>query len=158
MRDLSDHLGDLAGQNLSDESFARIAALDTKTLRAVDPSVRIGPCVGHVGKFIGIGLNYADHAAEAGLDVPAEPILFTKYTSAICGPHDDLIIPRNSDRTDWEVELAVMIGKRASYVEEADALSHVAGYCVANDVSERGFQFDHGGQWVKANRPIHLAR
>ena len=111
--------------------------------------MRIGPCVGGVGKFICIGLNYSDHAAESGMAVPAEPILFMKATSAICGPNDGILIPRGSQKTDWEVELGVVIGKPARYVSEADALSHVAGYCVVNDLSERAFQLEGTGQWVK---------
>ena len=115
----------------------------------MDGKVRIGPCVGHVGKFICIGLNYADHAAEAGTAVPSEPVLFMKATSAICGPNDDVVIPRGSEETDWEVELGVIIGTPAKYAEERDALSHVAGYCVINDLSERMFQLEGTGQWVK---------
>ena len=130
-------------------SLAHLAQLDWRELPVVDASQRIGPCVGAVGKFICIGLNYHDHAAETNSPVPSEPILFMKATSATCGPNDDVIIPRAAEKTDWEVELGVVIGKRAAYVAEADALDHVAGYCVVNDVSERAFQLERQGQWVK---------
>jgi 2,4-didehydro-3-deoxy-L-rhamnonate hydrolase len=126
-----------------------LRALDPKTLPPVEGTPRIGPCVGGVGKFVCVGLNYSDHAAESGLPVPSEPVLFMKATSAICGPNDDVEIPRGSEKTDWEVELGIVIGKPAKYVSEADALSHVAGYCVVNDVSERAFQIERGGQWDK---------
>jgi ureidoglycolate lyase len=149
IRDLSAHVDDIAGAALSDEALARIAALDPASLPLVAGDPRLGPCVGHVGKFICIGLNYSDHAAEAGLAVPPEPIVFMKATSAICGPDDGIELPRGSVATDWEVELAVVIGRHAKYVSEADALSHVAGYCVANDVSERDFQTRRAGQWTK---------
>ncbi|WP_249695792.1 fumarylacetoacetate hydrolase family protein [Stappia sp. WLB 29] len=149
IRDLSAHVEDIAGKTLSDEGLARIAALDPASLPLVEEGARIGPCVGQVGKFVCIGLNYSDHAAESGLDVPPEPIVFMKATSAICGPDDGIELPRGSVATDWEVELAVVIGRHAKYVSEADALSHVAGYCVANDVSERDFQTKRAGQWTK---------
>ena len=149
IRDLSAHVDDIAGKTLSDEGLARIAALDPASLPLVEEGTRIGPCVGQVGKFVCIGLNYSDHAAESGLDVPPEPIVFMKATSAICGPDDGIELPRGSVATDWEVELAVVIGRHAKYVSEADALSHVAGYCVANDVSERDFQTKRAGQWTK---------
>ena len=149
IRDLSAHVDDVAGAALSDEGLARIAALDPASLPLVEGDPRLGPCVGHVGKFICIGLNYSDHAAESGLAVPPEPIVFMKATSAICGPDDGIELPRGSVATDWEVELAVVIGRHAKYVSEADALSHVAGYCVANDVSERDFQTKRAGQWTK---------
>ena len=149
IRDLSAHVDDIAGKVLSDEGLARIAALDPASLPLVEEGARIGPCVGQVGKFVCIGLNYSDHAAESGLDVPPEPIVFMKATSAICGPDDGIELPRGSVATDWEVELAVVIGRHAKYVSEADALSHVAGYCVANDVSERDFQTKRAGQWTK---------
>lgn len=149
IRDLSAHIDDIAGAALSDEGLARIAALDPASLPLVEEGARLGPCVGRVGKFVCIGLNYSDHAAEAGLDVPPEPIVFMKATSAICGPDDGIELPRGSLATDWEVELAVVIGRHAKYVSEADALSHVAGYCVANDVSERDFQTKRAGQWTK---------
>ena len=149
IRDLSAHVDDIAGKTLSDEGLARIATLDPASLPLVEEGTRIGPCVGGVGKFVCIGLNYSDHAAESGLDVPPEPIVFMKATSAICGPDDGIELPRGSVATDWEVELAVVIGRHAKYVSEADALSHVAGYCVANDVSERDFQTKRAGQWTK---------
>jgi len=149
IRDLSARVGDIAGDTLSDASLAALAALDPGTLPVVSGDPRIGPCVGAVGKFVCIGLNYSDHAAEAGMDVPPEPILFFKATSAICGPNDDVIIPRGSAKSDWEVELGVVIGKHASCVDEADAMGHVAGFCVINDLSERAFQLERSGQWVK---------
>jgi 2-keto-4-pentenoate hydratase/2-oxohepta-3-ene-1,7-dioic acid hydratase in catechol pathway len=149
IRDLSGHIDDVAGDALSDATLARLRALDPASLPKVEGAVRLGPCVGGVGKFICIGLNYADHAAESGLQVPPEPVIFMKATSAICGPNDDVIIPRGSEKTDWEVELGVVIGARAKYVSEAEALNHVAGYCVINDVSERAFQTERAGQWTK---------
>ncbi|MBT2129948.1 fumarylacetoacetate hydrolase family protein [Aliiroseovarius lamellibrachiae] len=148
VRDLSGHLDDLTGGALSDAALAILADLDPKTLPVVIPD-RIGPCVGHVGKFICIGLNYSDHAAEAGMEVPPEPVIFAKATSAICGPNDAVEIPRGAVKTDWEVELGVVIGTRAKYITEADALDHVAGYCVVNDISERDFQIQRAGQWTK---------
>ena len=149
IRDLSEFVTDIAGLVLTDASLSDIASSDLDSLPIIDPSERIGACVGHVGKFICIGLNYADHAAETGAALPKEPILFMKATSAIMGPNDNVIIPRNSTQTDWEVELGVVIGKEARYVSEADAMDHVAGYCTINDLSERHFQKDRGGQWVK---------
>lgn len=149
IRDLSSEIEDLAGPALMPESMARLAALDPAALPAVDGSPRIGPCVGSVGKFICIGLNYADHAAESGVEVPPEPVLFMKANTAIAGANDGIVIPRGSEKTDWEVELGVVIGRPGKYVEEADALDHVAGYCVVNDVSERAFQLERAGQWVK---------
>ncbi len=149
IRDLSSVIDDIAGDVLGANGLSKIANLDLNSLPAIAPSTRIGPCVGNVGKFIGIGLNYADHAAEAGLDVPPEPVVFMKATSCICGPNDNIIIPRNAKKTDWEVELGIIIGKQARYVEEADALDYVAGYCVINDISERSHQIEHAGQWVK---------
>ncbi|MFV0384000.1 ureidoglycolate lyase [Paracoccus sp. (in: a-proteobacteria)] len=149
IRDLSAHVDDIAGDVLTPEGLARIAALDPASLPAVQGSPRIGPCVGRVGKFICIGLNYADHAAETGAEIPAEPVVFNKWTSAICGPDDDIEIPRGSSKTDWEVELGVIVGKGGRYIDEADALSHVAGYCVINDVSEREWQIERGGTWDK---------
>ena len=149
IRDLSAHLDDVAGAALLPDALARLAALDTADLPAVDGNPRIGPCVGRVGKFICIGLNYADHAAETGAAIPKEPILFMKATSAITGPNDPLIIPRGSEKTDWEVELGVVIGTEARNVSEADAMKHVAGYCLVNDVSERAWQAERGGQWTK---------
>ena len=149
IRDLSGEVADIAGAALSDEVLARLRKIDPHSLPLVDGTARIGPCVGNVGKFICVGLNYADHAVEAGMELPAEPVIFLKATSAICGPNDTVEIPRGSVKTDWEVELGVVIGKTAKYVPEADALSHVAGYCVVNDVSERDFQLHRSGQWVK---------
>lgn len=156
IRDLSGLVGDIGGATLSDEGLDRLRRLDTRLLPAVDPSVRLGPCVAGTGKFICIGLNYSDHAAETGASVPTEPIVFMKATSAICGPDDPVIIPRGSLKTDWEVELAVVIGKRAKYVAEADALGYVAGYAVANDVSERAFQTERQGQWTKGKSADHF--
>jgi 2-keto-4-pentenoate hydratase/2-oxohepta-3-ene-1,7-dioic acid hydratase in catechol pathway len=147
IRDLSAHVPDLAGAVLTD--LDRLKALDPASLPLVTGAPRLGPCVAGTGKFICIGLNYADHAAESGLQVPPEPVIFMKATSAICGPNDPILIPRTSQKTDWEVELGVVIGKRAKYVTEAEALSHVAGYCVINDVSERAFQTERAGQWTK---------
>ncbi|UVC09217.1 fumarylacetoacetate hydrolase family protein [Rhizobium sp. TH2] len=149
VRDLSSHVDDLGGDVLTNEGIARIGALDTKSLPLVADPGRIGPCVVRPGKFICVGLNYADHAAETGAKIPDEPILFMKATSAITGPNDNVIIPRKSKKTDWEVELGVVIGDEARYVEEADAMKHVAGYCLINDVSEREFQAERGGQWTK---------
>src|SRR5690606_10005262 len=149
IRDLSGIIPDLAGAALSDESLERIRGVDASTLPQLSADERIGPCVGQVGKFICIGLNYADHAAETGAPIPEEPIIFMKATSAIIGPNDDVIIPKNSIKPDWEVELAVVIGKEARYVDEADAMDHVAGYCVCNDISERHFQTERGGTWDK---------
>jgi ureidoglycolate lyase len=148
-RDLSSVVPDLAGWALTPEGLAKIRAADWQSLPTLDKSLRIGPCVGQVGKFICIGLNYADHAAETGAQIPKEPILFMKATSAIIGPNDDVVLPKNTLKPDWEVELGVVIGKEARYIEEKDALSHVAGYCVVNDLSERHFQTERGGQWTK---------
>lgn len=148
VRDLSSVVDDIAGESLSDTGLARIAAADLSALPVVEVE-RYGPCVNGVGKFICIGLNYSDHAAETGGKVPAEPIIFSKATSAIVGPNDAVEIPRNSVSTDWEVELAVVIGKEAKYIDEKDAMDYVAGYCVANDVSERDFQIRRSGQWTK---------
>lgn len=149
LRDLSGQVADLAGEALGAESLARLRQLDPDSLPLVDGTPRLGPCVGRVGKFICIGLNYADHAAESGLDVPKEPVVFNKWTSAICGPNDAVQIPRDSTKTDWEVELGVVIGKAGRYIDEANALGHVAGYCVVNDVSEREWQLERGGTWDK---------
>ena len=149
IRDLTGIVGDIAGQTLTPEGLAKIRAVDIGVLPKLDAGQRIGPCVGNVGKFICVGLNYADHAAESGLDVPKEPVLFMKATSAIIGPNDDVIIPKNAIKPDWEVELGIVIGKEARYVDEANAMDHVAGYCVVNDVSERHFQTERGGQWDK---------
>ncbi len=149
IRDLSSVVDDIAGDALSADGLARIAATDLSQLPTVPADARLGPCVSGTGKFICIGLNYADHAAESGMEVPSEPVMFMKATSAICGPDDPIIIPRGSEKTDWEVELAVIIGKRAKYVSEADAMDYVAGYAVTNDVSERAFQIERAGQWTK---------
>lgn len=149
IRDLSGLVADIAGEVLSPDGLARLKGVDPASLPLVQGTPRIGPCVGSVGKFVAIGLNYADHAAESGMPVPKEPVVFMKATSCICGPDDDVEIPRGSEKTDWEVELGVVIGSHAKYVSEADALKHVAGYCVINDVSERAFQLEGTGQWVK---------
>lgn len=149
IRDLSKVIDDLSGDNLSDATIAKIGNIDLTTLPIVDSNTRIAACVGNVGKFICIGLNYADHAAESGMELPQEPVIFFKATSAIVGPNDNVEIPRNSVKTDWEVELGVVIGKHAKYVTKENALAHVAGYCVVNDLSERDFQLHRSGQWVK---------
>ena len=149
LRDLSGIVDDIAGETLLPENIERLRNTDPASLPEVEGNPRLGSCVGQVGKFICIGLNYSDHAKETGMSIPPEPIIFAKATSAICGPNDDVIIPRNSVKTDWEVELGVVIGKPAKYVDEASALDHVAGYCVINDVSEREFQIERSGQWVK---------
>ncbi|ODT66158.1 MAG: 2-hydroxyhepta-2,4-diene-1,7-dioate isomerase [Pelagibacterium sp. SCN 63-23] len=149
IRDLSGIVGDIGGDALTPEGLARIRATDIDLLPKLDAGQRIGPCVANVGKFICIGLNYADHAAETGAKIPEEPIIFMKATSAIVGPNDDVVIPKNAIKPDWEVELGVVIGKEARYVDEANALDHVAGYCVVNDVSERHFQTERGGTWDK---------
>ncbi|UJX44079.1 fumarylacetoacetate hydrolase family protein [Xanthobacter sp. YC-JY1] len=149
LRDLSGIVPDIAGTVLLPESLDCLKAIDPATLPLVEGNPRIGACVGSVGKLVCVGLNYSDHAAESGLPVPSEPVLFMKATSSIVGPNDDVEIPRGSKKTDWEVELGIVIGKPAKYVSEEDALSHVAGYCVINDVSEREFQIERGGQWDK---------
>ncbi|MDN2567917.1 fumarylacetoacetate hydrolase family protein [Aquibium sp. A9E412] len=149
IRSLSRLVTDLAGSALLPDALARIAAVDQRSLPLVEQPVRLGPCVAGTGKFICIGLNYSDHAAETGAAVPPEPVIFMKATSAICGPNDDVLIPRGSSMTDWEIELGVVIGKTAKHVNEADALEHVAGYCISHDVSERGFQLHRAGQWTK---------
>ncbi|MBY2917159.1 fumarylacetoacetate hydrolase family protein [Rhizobium leguminosarum] len=148
IRDLSGHVADIGGEAIGPAGLAKIAAIDPKSLPEIAPG-RIGACVAGTGKFICIGLNYSDHAAETGATVPPEPIIFMKATSAIVGPNDNVIIPRGSEKTDWEVELGVVIGKTAKYVTEAEALDYVAGYCVSNDVSERAFQTERSGQWTK---------
>lgn len=148
VRDLSGHVPDIDGAALSDAALARIAGIDPATLPIID-APRYAPCVGNVGKFLCIGLNYVDHAEEAGMPIPDHPILFIKANSAICGPDDDIVIPRGSKATDWEVELGVVIGSTAKYVSADQALDHVAGYCVINDVSERDFQLHRTGQWTK---------
>ena len=149
IRDLSGVIDDVAGATLLPEALERLRQLDIESLPIVSAQERIGACVGRIGKFICIGLNYADHAAESNLPVPGEPVVFSKWTSAVVGPNDDVRIPRGSQKTDWEVELGVVIGKGGAYIEEADALNHVAGYCVVNDVSEREYQIERGGTWDK---------
>lgn len=149
IRDLTGIVPDIGGAVLSDVGLSALRGIDAGALPVVAPETRLGPCVAGVGKFICIGLNYADHAAESGLKVPPEPIIFMKATSAVCGPDDALLIPRGSEKTDWEVELAVIIGTKAKYVQQDAALAHVAGYAVANDVSERAFQTERSGQWTK---------
>jgi 2,4-diketo-3-deoxy-L-fuconate hydrolase len=149
IRDLSGIVPDIAGSVLEPDGLAALAGIDLATLPAVEGSPRIGACVGQIGKFICIGLNYSDHAAESGMDVPKEPVIFNKWTSAICGPNDDVEMPRDATKLDWEVELGVVIGKPGRYIDEADAMDHVAGYCVINDVSERAFQMERGGTWDK---------
>ena len=148
VRSLNGIVPDIAGDVLTPEGLARIAVLDLSALPVVTVD-RIGPCVGRVGKFLCIGLNYADHAAESGLPIPEEPVIFTKTTSSIIGPDDDIQIPRGSTKTDWEVELGIVIGKGGVYIDEAEAMDHIAGYCVVNDVSEREFQIERGGTWDK---------
>jgi 2-keto-4-pentenoate hydratase/2-oxohepta-3-ene-1,7-dioic acid hydratase in catechol pathway len=149
IRDLSGIIPDVARDVLLPASIEKLRQTDLSSLPIVQGSPRIGPCVANVGKFVCIGLNYADHAAEAGMAMPAEPVVFMKATSSICGPDDTVVIPRGSKKTDWEVELGVVIGKPAKYVEQVDALSHIAGYCLINDLSERAFQLEGTGQWVK---------
>jgi 2-keto-4-pentenoate hydratase/2-oxohepta-3-ene-1,7-dioic acid hydratase in catechol pathway len=149
MRDLTGLVPDIGGAVLSDAGIAMLQGLDPSALPPVPDGARLGPCVAGTGKFICIGLNYADHAAESGMPVPPEPIIFMKATSAICGPNDPIVIPRGSEKTDWEVELAVVIGTRAKYVSEGDAMTHVAGFAVTNDISERAFQTERAGQWTK---------
>ncbi|NWB67215.1 fumarylacetoacetate hydrolase family protein [Pseudomonas sp. I8001] len=149
LRDLSAHISDIAGDALLPQNLARLQELDPASLPLVPGNPRLGACVGQVGKFICIGLNYADHAAETGAPIPDEPIIFNKWTSAIVGPNDNIEIPRHSTKTDWEVELGVVIGQGGRYIEESQAMQHVAGYCVINDVSEREFQLERGGTWDK---------
>lgn len=149
IRDLSSIVGDISGQTLTPEGLAKIQACDINTLPVVSNTHRIGPCVSGVGKFICIGLNYVDHCEETGAEVPAEPVVFMKATSAITGPNDGVIMPRGSEKLDWEVEMGIVIGRETRYVDEADALDYIAGYCVVHDVSERSFQLERGGQWDK---------
>jgi 2-keto-4-pentenoate hydratase/2-oxohepta-3-ene-1,7-dioic acid hydratase in catechol pathway len=149
LRDLSGVVADIDAATLGPRALARLAKVKPESLPSVRGAPRFGPCVGGVRNFVAVGLNYADHAAESGMPVPKEPVLFSKTTSCIVGPNDDVVIPRGSKKTDWEVELAIIIGSRASYVSEEQALNHVAGYCVCNDVSEREFQLERSGQWVK---------
>jgi ureidoglycolate lyase len=149
IRSLEGHVSDIDGTVLTAEGLAKIASIDLSTLPVVESGTRLGACVGNVGKLIAIGLNYSDHAAETGMPVPQEPIVFSKATTSICGPNDDIEIPRGSEKTDWEVELGVVIGKRAKYVSVENALDYVAGYCAINDVSERAYQAERSGQWIK---------
>ena len=149
IRDLSEHLSDINGETISENSLKKISSIDLSSLPIVSDDTRLGACVGNVGKFLCIGLNYSDHAAESGMAVPSEPILFSKATSAIVGPNDNIEIPRNSVETDWEVELGIIIGKKAKYINENDADDYIAGYCLVNDVSEREFQLKKEGQWTK---------
>jgi 2-keto-4-pentenoate hydratase/2-oxohepta-3-ene-1,7-dioic acid hydratase in catechol pathway len=149
IRDLSGHVGDITGETIGAESLARLRQIDPASLPAVAGRPRIGPCVGNVGKFVAIGLNYSDHAKEAGMAIPDEPLIFTKATSSISGPDDDIVMPRGASKVDWEVELGIVIGGHAKYVDEVEALGAIAGYCVVNDVSERAFQLETSGQWVK---------
>jgi len=149
IRDLSGTIDDVTGATISPAGLKSLQGIDVNSLPVVGGNPRIGPCVGNVGKFLAIGLNYSDHAEEAGMEVPPEPVMFTKHINCICGPNDDVEIPRGSTKPDWEVELGIVIGTRAKYIEEKDALDHVAGYCVINDVSERAFQIERAGQWVK---------
>ena len=149
IRDLSKHISDINGNTISSDGLKKISAIDLSSLPIIPDNTRLGACVGSVGKFLCIGLNYSDHAAESGLPVPSEPILFSKATSAIVGPNDKVEIPRNSSETDWEVELGIIIGKKAKYIDEENAQDYIAGYCVINDVSERAFQIKREGQWTK---------
>ena len=147
--DLSSYVKDISGDILSEEKLTEISKINTNILPKIDNSVRLGACINNVGKFICIGLNYADHAKEAGMKVPPEPVIFMKATSAICGPTDPILLPKDSVKTDWEVELAVIIGKKAKYVDLDDAMSYVAGYAASNDISERTYQLEGSGQWTK---------
>jgi 2-keto-4-pentenoate hydratase/2-oxohepta-3-ene-1,7-dioic acid hydratase in catechol pathway len=149
IRDISKYIADWSGETLLPASLSKLKTVDIASLPVVEGQPRLGPPIGSVGKFICIGLNYSDHAAESGMALPSEPIVFMKATSAICGPNDNIVIPRGSTKTDWEVELGVVIGKPAKYVNEANAMEHVAGFCVVNDLSERAFQLEGTGQWVK---------
>ena len=149
LRDLSDKLNDLGGTNLDPDRLAALSNIDVETLPVVEGSVRIGAPVGDVGKIIAIGLNYADHAAETGAELPEEPIMFTKAVTALNGPNDPVILPKGATKGDWEVELAIIIGRKTQYILQAEALSHIAGYAVINDVSERAFQLEGTGQWLK---------
>ena len=148
-RDLSSHVADITGETIAPNSLARLHEIDPASLPVVAGEPRIGPCVGHVGKFVAIGLNYSDHAKEAGMAIPDEPVIFTKATSSISGPNDNIVMTRGASKVDWEVELGIVIGRHAKYVDEDQALSYVVGYCVVNDVSERAFQLETSGQWVK---------
>ena len=149
IRDVSLAVKDWTGTTINDEIINRIKNNDINKFPVVDANVSLAPCIGNVGKIICVGLNYSDHALETGMEVPKEPIIFMKATSAICGPNDDIIIPKNSKKTDWEVELGVIIGKKVKYISEEESEKHIAGYCIVNDLSEREFQLEHKGQWVK---------
>ena len=149
IRDLSNVIDDIDGSTISDDGINKLNQVDMSSLPVVDNNPRIGPCVGNVGKFLCIGLNYSDHAAETGAEAPPEPILFQKATSAIIGPNDDVEIPKTSSATDWEVELGIIIGKKAKYISEGSSQQYIAGYCVVNDISERDFQAKRSGQWTK---------
>jgi 2-keto-4-pentenoate hydratase/2-oxohepta-3-ene-1,7-dioic acid hydratase in catechol pathway len=149
IRDLSFHIDDFNSENLNFETLAKLQKIDLKSLPEVSNTSRIGPCISKPGKFIGIGLNYSDHAAETGAKPPSEPIVFTKTTNCVIGPNDDVLIPNNSKKTDWEVEIAFVIGKETKYIREEDAPSHIFGYCIVNDISEREWQIEKMGQWVK---------
>ena len=149
IRDLSGHINDISEETLLPINIEKLKKIDFNSLPEVSGDVRLGPCVGKIGNFICICLNYSDHAKESNMEVPKEPVIFSKITSSICGPNDDVIIPRNAIKTDWEVELGVVIGKTSKYVDEKDALDHVAGYCVINDLSEREYQLERSGQWIK---------
>ena len=149
IRDVSLAVKDWTGTTINDEIINRIKNNDINKFPVVDANVSLAPCIGNVGKIICVGLNYSDHALETGMEVPTEPIIFMKATSAICGPNDDIIIPKNSKKTDWEVELGVIIGKKVKYISEEESEKHIAGYCIVNDLSEREFQLEHKGQWVK---------
>ena len=149
IRDLSGHISDINGETISEDGLKKISSIDQMSLPIVPEGTRLGACVGSIGKFLCIGLNYSDHAAESGMPVPKEPILFSKATSAVVGPNDDVEIPRNSVETDWEVELGIIIGKKAKYINEENVEEYIAGYCVVNDVSEREFQLKKEGQWTK---------
>ena len=149
IRDLSSHIDDIGPDQLEDATLARLAALDFSSLPEVAATVRRGPPVSNIRKVVAIGLNYIDHAEESGMPIPEEPVVFMKADTSVCGPNDDVIMPHGSEKLDWEVELGFIIGKTAHYVDEADALSHIAGYCIANDISERAFQLEGTGQWVK---------
>ena len=149
IRDISSIISDWTSKTINYETINNVKNHNTNDLLVVSDSVSLAPCLGEIGKFLCIGLNYSDHAREAGMEVPKEPIIFMKATSSICGPNDDVVIPKNSKKTDWEVELGVIIGKEAKYISEQEAQEYIVGYCVVNDLSEREFQLEHQGQWVK---------
>jgi len=149
IRDISSHINDLNPKNISFTNLEKLKKINLESLPEIPSSERIGSCIANPGKFVGIGLNYSDHAAETGAKIPTEPIVFMKATSCIVGPNDDVVIPKNSKKTDWEVEIAFVVGKEAKYIKEEDAQDHIFGYCLVNDVSEREFQIEKLGQWVK---------